>query len=169
MVDSGNQISSGPVDYSETFASMVDTALSRPPACSITATGQRIDDHFHFDIQITNLSGTILSVSNSATVHAMLYEIDATNVVPDMAGITGAYVRAGASSSISSLANGATGNFSLDTPDLTGVENWNNVYSLVIVDYRPGAGGAYDTLQAAFEVKSRTPSMAPLIELLLMD
>jgi len=50
-----------------------------------------------------------------------------------------------------------------------GVENWNNVYSLVIVDYRPGAGGAYDTLQAAFEVKSRTPSMAPLIELLLMD
>jgi hypothetical protein len=169
MVDSGDQISTGPVDYSERFASMVDTALLRPPTCSIKATSQRIADHFHFDIQITNLSGMTLSISNSATIHAILYEINATNVVQSTAGVTGTYVRAGTSLSIYSLENGVTDQFSLDTPDLTSVDNWQNVYSLIIVDYNPGTKGAYDTLQVAFEVQEQTLLVPTLQQLLLID
>jgi len=146
MVDSGNQISNGYEDFYTKYKSMVDTALARSPKASITATSQRVDNHFHFEIQATNLSGVTLSSSNSARVYAIVYEDDAAD------GLTERYVRTTASTGISSLADGATESFTLDTPDLSGVENWDNIHSLVLVDYRPGGySGAYDMLQAALE------------------
>lgn len=171
MIDSGNQISSGPLDYATAYKSIIDSSLIRNPKGSITATSQRVGDHYHFEIQVTNSSGTPLSSANGATIHAIVYETDATTVATGVNAATNTCVRAGINTPVSPLiADGETGSFSLDTPDLTGVENWANLHSLVIVDYRPnGASGPYDTLQAAFESNGDAVSIVPILVPLLLE
>ncbi len=157
MVDSGNQISNGFEDFYTKYKAMVDASLARPPQANITAQCQRVGNKFHFDIQVTNLSGVTLSGSNSASVYAIVYEDGATS------GLTKRYVRASAWTSIVSLANGATGNFNLDTPDLSGV-NWDKLHCVALVDYRPGGfTGAYDMLQAAFAEPGGTTPLPDLV------
>lgn len=144
MVDSGNQITHGYEDFYNVYKAMVDIALARPAQADITATWQRVGDKVRFDVRLTNLSlVTLSSSSNSATVHAIVYE-DAH--VAD----TDRFVRATVSTDItSSLAPGATASFVLETADLSGV-NWDKLHFIVLADYRPGgASGAYDMLQAA--------------------
>ena len=168
MIDSGNQIHSGPVvDYSAIFTPMVDTSLERNPMCAISATSRRVKDYFLFEIEVTNLSGITLSSANRATIHAMVYEINAVNVASGVAGVTGSYVRSGVQTGIETLGNGASASFSLETPDLSDVEDWQNVHTLVIVDYQPNGTGPYDILQAAFEIKGVV--LAPIQQLLLAD
>lgn len=150
MTDSGSQVlfgESGTTFYNYSRI-MVDAALARPPQANITARVERVGNRYHFDIQVTNLSGVTLSASNEATVYAIVYETGDPDYVTKL---TSRFVRAVASTSISSLANGATASFSLDTPDLSGVD-WTRLHPVVLVDYRPGgSSGTYDMLQAAFE------------------
>ena len=146
MIDSGNQVSSGIVNYYSLYKSMVDQALTRPPRGGIQATWQRIGDQAHFSVQVTNQSGGPLSLlQNAATVHAMVYE--ETEV-----GVTSRYVRAAVSKSIiNSLPSGASATFTLETADLTGVD-WSKLHYLALVDYQPGGVALlepYDLLQAA--------------------
>lgn len=145
MVDSGNQISNGRVDFYSTYKAMVDAALARPPQAEIEFSSQRSGDTLDFNIQLTNLSGVTLSYSsNWATVHAIVYE-DAH------VGVTDRIVRAAVFTRISpALAHGETRTFTLRT-ELSGVD-WNKIHPIVLVDYRPGgSSGAYDMLQAATE------------------
>lgn len=154
MVDSGHQISNGHVDYYNTYKAMVEDELVRLAQAEIEAQCQRIGDTLHFDIQLTNLSGVTLSgSSNSATVHAIVYE-DAH------VGVTDRIVRAAVSTSIfPALAHGETMTFTLET-ELSGVD-WDKIHSVVLADYRPGgSSGAYDLLQAAFAVIA-LPNRAP--------
>jgi len=153
MVDSGHQIHNGYVDYAtnySTYKAMVDAALARPTQVEIEAQSQRIGNKLHFDIQLTNLSGVTLSSSNSATVHAIVYE-EHTPVDPNVDHITGCIVRAAVSTGISpALAHGATTTFTLETAELSNVVDWDKIHSIVLADYRPGgSSGAYDMLQAA--------------------
>jgi len=122
MVDSGHQISNGPVDYYNTYKAMVEAELVRLAQAEIEAQSQRIGDTLHFDIQLTNLSGVTLSgSSNSATVHAIVYE-DAH------VGVTDRIVRAAVSTSIfPALAHGETMTFTLET-ELSGVD-WDKIHS----------------------------------------
>ena len=153
MTDSGYNTDDGAVDATS-ITTMVDDSLARTPQADIQAAVQRVGNHYHFDVDVTNLSGGTLSTANEATVWAIVYE----DVDPSSSpALTSRYVRAVASAPISSLANGATSSYSLDTPDLTGVD-WYELHPVVIVDYRPaGAGtGYYDTLQTAFEPLPRT-------------
>jgi len=149
MTDSGSQVifgETGPTFYNYSTA-MIDASLARPPQAGITAQVQRVGNSFHFDVQVTNLSGVTLSPSNEATVYGIVYEEGATD------GLTSRYVRAAASTGISSLASGATASFALDTSalSLSGVQ-WSHLHPVVLVDYRPGgSSGQYDMLQAAFE------------------
>lgn len=144
IADSGHQVSSGPVDYYHVYKSMVDAELSRPARAAIQAAWQRDGDKARFTIQLTNQSGGSLSLSNGATVHAIVYE-DAH------AGVTGRYVRSAVATAITpQLADGATSTFTLETGDLTGV-TWDHLHYLALADYRPGGStGAYDMLQAAW-------------------
>ena len=147
MVDSGNQITHGYEDFYNVYKAMVDTALARPAQADVTATWQRVGDRIRFDVRLTNLSlVTLSSTSNSAAVHAIVYE-DAH--VAD----TDRFVRATASTDItSSLAPGATASFVLETADLSEV-NWDKLHFIVLADYCPGGtSGAYDMLQAAVAV-----------------
>jgi hypothetical protein len=146
MIDSGNQVSSGIMNYYSVYKSLVDQALTRPPRGGIQATWKRSGDQVHFSVQVANQSGGGLSLlQNAATVHVMVYE--ETNV-----GVTSRYVRAAVSKSIiNSLPSEASATFTLETADLTGVD-WSKLHYLALVDYQPGGVAVlepYDILQAA--------------------
>jgi hypothetical protein len=147
-VDSGHLWSLGPTDYSTDYRAMVDAELSRPPQGSISVERVRVGDTFEFTIEVTNATGVELSYSNQATVHAIVFE-DA----PDgLSRVTDRYVRGAAYGFIAWLADGATDSFDL-VVDLTGIAvDWNDLHSVVLVDYRPGgSSGPYDMIQAAFQ------------------
>jgi hypothetical protein len=155
MVDSGHQISNGPVDFYNVYKAMVDTELVRPAQAEIQASWWRTGDKVGFYIQVKNLSTVALSSSsNSAAVHAIVYEED----VP--ARDTHRFGRAAVSTDISNLAPNATATYTLETSDLTGV-NWDKLHFIVLVDYRPsGSVGAYDMLQAAVALPAGSPFAA---------
>ena len=150
MVDSGNQISNGSVDFYNVYKPMVNAALARPAKAAITAYSLRIGNKLRFFVRVTNHSGTPLSYSsNGAAVHAVVWE---DVHVAD----TNRFVRAAVSKEItSSIVDGATSSFILETPELTGVA-WNNLHAAVLADYRPaGLTGAYDMLEAALALPLR--------------
>ena len=143
MADSGHQISNGSVSFYNVYKGMVDAELARAVQAYIAASCRRVGNRIQISGQMTNLSGVTLSSSgNVATIHAIVYE-DAH------VGVTDRYVRTATSTGItSSLTNGSTMTFTLETSDLTGV-NWDNLHTIVLADYRPGgSSGAYDMLQA---------------------
>ncbi|MCP4363600.1 MAG: hypothetical protein GY796_36840 [Chloroflexi bacterium] len=142
MVDSGNQISSGYVNFYNTYQTMVETSLARPPQADIAAYYTRVGDTLEFEVQVTNQSGVTLSWNNAATVHAIVYEEAHVN-------LTDRFVREAVAQSISTpLPDGDTAAYTLTTGNITRV-NWDSIHSVVLVDYRPSeSSGAYDTLQA---------------------
>jgi hypothetical protein len=150
MVDSGNQISNGPVDFYNVYKGMVDASLDRSPQAAIEAYTWRDGDRVGFYVQLKNLADVTLSLSNSAAIHGIVYED--INV-----GVTNRYVRAAATTSITSLEPGASAIFTFDTAELSGV-NWDKLQYVVLVDYIPtGSSGVYDMLQATQAVIVSTP------------
>lgn len=126
----------------------MDTALTSPPQGSITVQRQRVGDTFEFDVVVTNNTGATFSSANSATVHAIVFEDSPDGV----ARVTERYVRQASYQSISSLGDGETDTLSL-VVDLSGMAvNWDDLHSVVLVDYRPGgSSGPYTAMQAAFQ------------------
>ena len=143
IVDSGHQVQSGVVPYHDTYKSLVDQELVRAPQATIQATWKRAGDKVQFVVQIKNQSGVSLSFAqNKAAVHAIVYE-------DKEVGVTSRYVRSAVFQNINtSLAPGASATFTLNTPDLLGVD-WNKLHFLALVDYQPVSSPAYDMLQAA--------------------
>jgi hypothetical protein len=143
MVDSGNQIDNGYVNFASRYRQMVENSRVRPPGAQVTAVWWRQGSQAFFSVLVTNQSGGLLNYgTNGATVHAIVYE-DA------YVQLTHRFVRSAVFAPITNLANNATASFSLQTPDLTGVD-WSKLHFIALVDYRPGgASGAYDMLQAA--------------------
>ena len=83
MTDSGYYVQSG---YSASFTAnsqaMIYNSLTRPPKAAITAAVSRVGNHYHFTINLKNLSGGTLSSANEARLFAVIYEIktpDLTN------------------------------------------------------------------------------------------
>lgn len=145
MVDSGHEISNGPVSYLETYRGMVDRALQRPPLARLEVERERVGDVLRFAIDLTNESAAVLGPSNDATLHVIVYE-------EAHVGDTDRWVRAAASQGIPDLAPGETAGFSEEI-SLAGVGvDWGSIHAVVIADYRPGgSSGAHDTLQAHHE------------------
>ena len=144
MVSSGHQWASGEVDYRAEYSRMVEEELARPPQAEIEAHYVRVGQRIRADIRIKNLSGDILSPEKEATVHFIVYE-------DKHVGQTGRIVRAAPWMEITTdLMPGATMTFTLETPDLSGVD-WAKLHGVALVDYRPGGeSGPYDMLQAVF-------------------
>jgi hypothetical protein len=145
MVDSGRDVSNGffSIDSNyNIYKGMVDTSLARSPKAELEATWKRSGNRVIFSVKVENLSGRTLSTSNDASVTGIVYE-------QSQIQYTGRFVRAVATASISSLANGATQTFDLQTSDL-GAADWDKLHYIALVDYQPnGTSGAYDMLQAA--------------------
>ncbi len=143
MADSGHQISNGPLDYYNTYKAMVDSELRRPAGARLEAYFRRVGDHVRVYGSLTNLSGVALSYANSASIGAMVYENAQIH-------LTDRFVRTTAQIYVDSpLLPGAVMTFTLDTPDLSGVD-WNRLHTVVFADYLPSGAAAFDMLQAAY-------------------
>ncbi len=143
MVNSGHQISNGPLDYYNAYKAMVDSELRRPAEARIEAYFRRVGDHVRIYGSLTNLSSATLSYANSASIGAIVYENAQIH-------LTDRFVRTTALLYLDSpLLPGAVVTFTLDTPDLSGVD-WNRLHTVVFADYRPTGSAAFDMLQAAY-------------------
>ena len=121
---------------------MVDAALARAAQGEVQAYWFRQGNKVNFSVQVKNLSGMTLSTSNGATVHVLVY-------LQQHLVLTDRFVVNTVNTPISSLANGATGVYELQTIDLVGVD-WSKLHFIALVDYRPSASSTkYDMLQAA--------------------
>ena len=135
-------------DYYYYNLTLIQPELQRAPKAVVNAAMSRVGDHMHFDINVQNLSGVKLSSANSAYVTAIVYE-DVTHLPPpDNLTDTNRIVRVAPEKAITSLANGAWGNFSIDTIDLW-TYDWSKLHGVVVVDYMPGDTGQpyWDMLQ----------------------
>ena len=143
MVDSGNQISSGSESFAHRYRSMVNAAMERPPRVRLEVSRERVDNSFHFEILVTNLSEATLGVENAAMVHALVYvELNIAD--------TGRFVRAAKGQPIAALVPGDSQVFTIDVPVHSA--DWSKLHSVVLVDYEPdGSTGPYDMLQAAHQ------------------
>ncbi|MCP3888676.1 MAG: hypothetical protein GY702_07355 [Desulfobulbaceae bacterium] len=145
MVDSGNQISNGYVDYQAVYRDLIDSALTRSPGAAISAVVNRIGDSLQFDIDVTNLSGVTLSGANLATLYAIVYDDNSSS------GLTGSYVVSSARTYVTPpLLNEDSNTYSLQIEDLTDVA-WSSLHAVVFLDYRPAGSTHYDMLQSAIE------------------
>jgi hypothetical protein len=143
MVNSGHQISNGPLDYVTAYKAMVDSELRRPAGARIEAYFRRVGDHVRVYGSLTNLSSAALSYANSASIGAIVYENARIH-------LTDRFARTTAQLYLSSpLLPGAMVTFTLDTPNLSGVD-WNRLHTVVFADYRPAGSAAFDMLQAAY-------------------
>ena len=142
MVDSGLSAKSGPGPYVSGYSTMVDNSMVREPKAEVQALWVRQGNKAKFTVQVKNLSGVTLSSSNEATVHVIVY-------LQQHVYLTSRLVVFAAHAAISSLANGATGAYNLETDDLTSVD-WDKLHYIALVDYIPNSTtGKYDMLQAA--------------------
>lgn len=140
MVDSGHRVSSGEHDYRAIYGLMVDGALRRPATAVMTVEAERAGSVMRFDVRLTNKSGDTLSASNEATLTALIWEEPASaSEVP--------IVSHADSTAITTLADGSTGEYSLEAA-VSGL-NANRIRWVVIADYQPiGETNPFDTLQA---------------------
>jgi len=150
MVDSGNQISYGHVEYNSVYKAMVDASLIRAAQAEMQAFAWREGNKVDFYVQLQNLTDITLSPSNWARVHGIIYE-------DIRAGVTDRYVRATVSASITNLTPNASAQFRFETADLNGV-NWDNLHYIVLADYKPPESpGAFDMLQAVRAISLPAP------------
>jgi len=143
MVDSGQYISYGYVDFYKVYKSMVEAEINRPAEAEIEAYAWREGNKVKFSISVTNHSNATLDYfTNRAMVHALVYE-DADD------GVTSRIVRGDAGYDIYLQTPGSLSTYTLETNELEGVD-WDKLHFIAIVDYRPGGNtGPYDILQAA--------------------
>jgi hypothetical protein len=140
MIDSGHRISNGSEDFSHVYKGMVDDAFLRSAGAAMSVEGTLDGDVLSFEVELTNLSGTTFSAANDATLTALVWgEPAAAAAIP--------VVVAAATSPITTLDHGETGNFTFEV-EVGGLEP-DDTRWVVIADYvPPDSGRAYNTLQA---------------------
>lgn len=142
ITDSGHQLLTGnQSDFTAAFQNLVEVELARPAQAEIEAYARPVGARMRVYTRLHNLSGATLSAANSAALHALVYE-------DRHVGDTGRIVRAAPWLGIAAeVAPGGESTATLDTDDLADV-NWDALHTVVVADYVPGPGPAYDLLQA---------------------
>jgi hypothetical protein len=158
MVSSGQQLVDGSnadtqPEFHELYQAMVEAERPRPPEAVFEAYQQRVGDRLVVNAWITNQSAVTLGPAVDAAVSALVYE-------ENRVLYTDRFVHAAPYRQVEpALAPGATGAFQLETEPLSGVD-WGQMHAVVLVDYRPSSGEAYDMLQAAY-AQLATFTLAP--------
>jgi hypothetical protein len=144
IVDSGHQVLTGnQSNFTTAFQNLVDPELLRPPAAEIEAYSRQVGTQMRVYARLLNTGGpTLLASANMAALTALVYE-DAH------VGVTGRIMRAAPWIDITvPLPPDGVLTATINSPDLSGV-NWTALHTVVVADYVPGPGTAYDMLQAA--------------------
>jgi hypothetical protein len=142
MVDSGNQVFNGPVEYETYYKKMISASARRNPQAVIHATYEQVRQNVLLEIEMKNLTGQSLSFStNAATVHVIVY-------VEKSPGVLTSNVLATYSTSLQYLEPNQSATIPLTIPVPNGSDGSNLKY-LVFLDYvPPEAQGVHDMLQA---------------------
>lgn len=145
IVGSGYRFSQGPADYYTVFKSMIEAERARPPRAAIAAWWRKVSPStLRLYATVRNESDMVLDpAGNEAGVWGLAWEQKAT------LGVTGMYTRAAVRSPLAApLPPGAGASLVLDLW-INAFVDWNNLYSVVAAELRPGgASGPYDMLQA---------------------
>ena len=149
MVDSGNQVFAGEVEYEAFYKKMIGASARRNPQAVIHATYEPVGQNVQLEIEIKNLTSQSLSYStNAATLHTFVY-------VEKPPGILTSNVLATYSLQLQSLEPKQSAAIPLTIPIPKGSEGSNLNY-LVLVDYvPPEAQGAHDMLQATKAIQKK--------------
>jgi hypothetical protein len=131
------------VDYEAVYRSMIDDELARPARAAVSAYWRRSANTMRAYVEVRNLGATDLEIDHDAAIWLIAYE-DASRE-----GVSTTWVRSTAQRYLPyDLAPGETATAVIDTPPMSGVE-WSRMAGLVLLEDRPGGGGAYDMVQAA--------------------
>ncbi len=142
MVGSGYRTSSGAEDYEPVYRSMINDELARPARATVSAYWRRAANAMRAYVEVRNLGATDLEIDHDAAIWLIAYE-NASK------GVSTTWVRSTAQRYLPyDLAPGETATVVIDTPAMTGVD-WSRMAGLVLLEDRPGGGGAYDMVQAA--------------------
>ncbi len=144
MVDGGHQMSNGDLaDFAGTYRRLIDAERPRPPLATIEAYTRRVDGRVRAYVRLHNLSGATLdSATNHAALSALVWE-------DKRVGDTGRIVRGAPFLNVApAVPDGGELTATVDTPDLAGV-GWDALHTVVVADWAPGPGPAFDMLQAA--------------------
>ncbi len=142
MVGSGYRTSSGAEDYEPAYRSMINDELARPARATVSAYWRRAANAMRAYVEVRNLGATDLEINHDAAIWLIAYENASI-------GVSTTWVRSTAQRYLPyDLAPGETATVVIDTPAMTGVD-WSRMAGLVLLEDRPGGGGAYDMVQAA--------------------
>ena len=143
MVGSGYHTSSGAVDYEPAYRWMINAELARPARGAVSAYWRRAANAMRAYVEVRNLGATDLEIDHDAAIWLVAYENASTE------GVSTTWVRSTAQRYLPyDLAPGEAATVIIDTPAMTGVD-WSRMAGLVLLEDRPGGGGAYDMVQAA--------------------
>jgi hypothetical protein len=143
MVDSGRQVSSGSqTDFKAAYRKLVAAELLRPPEGEIEAYARPLGTRVRVYARLRNTADITLSAANKGALHAVVWE-------DRRVGVTSRIVRAAPWVTTSPrVAPGGEFAATLETSDLSGVD-LDAVRTVVVADYVPGPGPAFDMLQGA--------------------
>ena len=143
MVGSGYCTSSGAEDYEPAYRSMINDELARPARATVSAYWRQAANAMPAYVEVRNLGATDLEIDNDAAIWLIAYENASTE------GVSTMWVRSTAQRYLPyDLAPGETATVVIDTPAMSGVD-WSRMAGLVLLEDRPGGGGAFDMVQAA--------------------
>ena len=139
MVDSGAQISNGPVDHYDVYKRMVDTALIRPPEAEIQGSWWRSGNKVEFIVKATNLRPDTLT---EVYIMGIVYEENRIK-------LTNRFARVVADDYGNDMLPYETRYFHFTIEDdLVGVD-WNKLQAIVLIEHFRKDWDHFDMLQAA--------------------
>jgi len=150
MVDSGQQISCGPMEFKSAFRGIVNDSMARAVPARLTAETRRVGNSFRVFLQLTNQEpNTLTYKEHQPALQIIIYE-EAELI------FAGYPVKAMVTTEIyQDLRSGVTIPFILETPDLQklltrqykGKIPWERLRVAALADYLPqGQAKAYDLL-----------------------
>ncbi len=110
------------------YRAMIQNSQARPPLAELSATVTNNGGSVTFNVTVKNNSTITLSTANKAAVHGLVYE-DYKQSKTDFAG------RGSAKADITSLAPGASADFTITVP-ITGVKDPSKLNYVALVDYK---------------------------------
>ena len=132
------------------YRAMIENSQARPPLADLSATVSNNGTSVTFNVTVTNNSTVTLSSANKAAVHGIVYE-DYKQSKTNFAG------RGSAKADITSLAPGASADFTITVP-ISGVKDPAKLNYVALVDYKAvgtknnieedPTNGLYDQLNA---------------------
>jgi len=131
--------------------------MTQPVGVELALAWQVVNNQAQVTVTVKNTSGVSLGGGNPAHLHLIAYREQPLETVSAACQYTGRY-GVGAYEHPLSLANGAQTSLTRTLPAFPNTP-WEQARLLAVVDYQAGRKGAFNSLQAAYGVRSDRPRL----------